>query len=159
MIRQAVAADAAAICAIWNRIIAETAITFTTIPKTVSEVEEMIASRGAAFLILENRKGFATYGPFRGGPGYAATVEHTILLAPEAQGKGAGRALMRALMDQAVRDEHHVMIAGISGANPAAMAFHSRLGFAQSAALPEVGRKDGTWLDLVLMHKILTPAS
>ena len=159
MIRPAVAADAAAICAIWNRIIAETTITFTTIPKTVSEVEKMIASRGSAFLILEDLKGFATYGPFRGGPGYVATVEHTILLAPEAQGKGAGRALMRALMDQAVRDGHHVMIAGISSANPAAMAFHERLGFAQSAALPEVGRKDGIWLDLILMHKILTPAS
>lgn len=153
MIRPATKTDAAWICDIWNDVIRNTHITFTTTEKTLAEVETLIEK--APVLVLPDRGGFATYGPFRGGPGYSATVEHTIQLAPHAQGQGLGTALLKALMAQASRDGHHVMVAGISGANPRAVAFHAALGFVEVGHMPEVGRKDGQWLDLVLMQKRL----
>ncbi|MEM8655678.1 MAG: N-acetyltransferase family protein [Pseudomonadota bacterium] len=145
--------DAGWIARLWNDVIAHTQITFTTRRKAVSEIETLIAQ--GTVLTLPDQGGFATYGPFRAGPGYAATTEHTIHLAPKARGRGQGRALLSALEDHLHAAGHHVMVAGISSANPGAVAFHRALGFTQVAHMPEVGRKDGVWLDLILMQKRL----
>lgn len=155
MIRKANPDDAPWIADIWNAVIAETLITFTTTPKSDVEVAQMIATRPV--LVLEGAHGFASYGPFRSGPGYAATVEHSVMLAPQARCKGQGRALLGALIQVAQQDAKHVMVAGISSANPEAVAFHAALGFTQVGHLPEVGHKAGQWLDLILMQKLLNP--
>jgi phosphinothricin acetyltransferase len=49
------------------------------------------------------------------------------------------------------------LIAGLSSANPGAVRFHERAGFALAGRLHEVGQKDGQWLDLVFMEKALRP--
>ena len=157
-IRQAVPKDAGAIAAIWNREISEGVSTFNSVEKSDAEVARMIAERGAAVLVAEDDRhliGFATYGSFRGGIGYAQSMEHTIYLDPAARGRGAGRALMRAIEQVARDDGVHVLIAGIGGENAAGIAFHSALGFEEVGRMPEVGRKFGRWMDLVLMQKIL----
>ena len=155
MIRPADATDAHWIAAVWNLVITDTLITFTTDLKSEDAIADLIAAQPV--LVLPDQAGFATYGPFRSGPGYARTVEHTIHLAPDAQGQGDGRRLMSALMDHARAAGHHVMVAGISGANLGAVRFHARLGFEKVAHMPEVGRKAGQWLDLILMQKRLPP--
>ncbi|WP_306005833.1 GNAT family N-acetyltransferase [Aquicoccus porphyridii] len=158
MIRPAAPGDAASIAAIWNHVIRDTTVTFTTEEKTEAGLIAMMAERAPGFIVAEEGgaiTGFATYGPFRGGPGYAHTRELTIQLAPEGRGRGLGRALMSALEEAARRDGIHVLMAGISGANPGSVAFHARLGFETCGTLREVGHKWGQWLDLVLMQKIL----
>ena len=45
--------------------------------------------------------------------------------------------------------------AGVSGENPAGVAFHTRIGYAEVVRLPKVGFKFGRWMDLVLMRKWL----
>ena len=62
---------------------------------------------------------------------------------------------MNAMEASAKADNMHVLVAGISSANPAAVAFHSAIGFTQVGLMPEVGFKWGQRLDLVLMQKIL----
>lgn len=158
ILRRAQLADAAAICAIHNPIIRETDITFTTRERTPDEVAAQIAERGAAFqvaLIDRQVAGFATYGAFRKGPGYAATREHSVLLADSARRRGVGRALMQRLEQVALGENVHVLVAGISADNPAAIAFHLSIGFDEVGRMPEVGRKGGQWRDLVLMQKVL----
>ena len=158
ILRPARANDAAAICAIHNPLIRDTLVTFTTVERTEEAVAADIAARGVLFQVAEGGDGllgFATCGTFRNGPGYAATMEHTVMLAPGARGQGVGRALMARLEDAARARGVHVLVGGISGANPAGLAFHARLGFTEAGRLPEVGCKQGQWLDLVLMQKIL----
>lgn len=157
-VRPAEPRDAAQVCAIWNEVIATTAATFTTELKTVDGVTADIAARGRAFLVAEvggEAVGFATFFPFRSGPGYRHTFEHSIQLAPQARGKGTGRALMAALEQVARERGGHSLWAGVSGENPGGLAFHARLGYAEVARLPEVGHKFGRWMDLVLMQKFL----
>lgn len=161
MIRDATAADAPGIAAIWNPVIRDTAITFNSAEKTDADIAAMIRDRqhaGHAFLVAEEAgtiTGFATYAQFRGGVGYARTMEHTILLAPQAQGQGTGRALMSAL-ERHARDAGAIsLFAGVSAENPAGRAFHARIGFTEVAILQRVGFKFGRAMDLVLMQKFL----
>ncbi|WP_299894899.1 GNAT family N-acetyltransferase [uncultured Ruegeria sp.] len=160
IIRPAMRADAPAIARITNAIIRESLITFTTDERSTTQITEDISARGTGFLVAEHDGqvvGFATYAQFRAGPGYAQTREHSIQLSPDARGKGVGRALMQALEKAARTDGLHVLVAGISSANPGAVAFHAALGFLQVGRMPEVGFKWGQRLDLVLMQKILSP--
>lgn len=161
MIRAATAADAAQIAIIWNGIIRDTLITFNPVEKTVADVAALIAQKdevGHGFLVAEVDgvvMGFATYGQFRGGQGYRHAAEHTIVLADEARGRGLGPRLMEALEDHARGAGMHTLFAGVSAENPAGVAFHKRIGFAELAVLTEVGRKWDRWIDLVLMQKRL----
>ena len=158
-IRHAAEGDASAIAALWNHVIRDTAITFTTAERTEAEVAALIAERPAFLLAEEDRGflGFATFAQFRAGPGYAHTMEHTILLAPGARGRGVGGRLMAALAEAARAAGAHMLVAGISGENAPALAFHAAQGFELTGRLPEVGRKFGRWHDLVLMQKRLAP--
>ena len=83
IIRPAHAVDAEAIAAIHNAVIQDTLVTFTTETRTVDSVATDISNRPGQYLVVEQNEqvvGFAAQGPFRGGPGYAHSREHTIHL-------------------------------------------------------------------------------
>ena len=161
MIRPADPRDFDQIMAFWNPMIRDTTVTFSSEEKTAASLADMIASRRAAaaeFLVAEEGGkvlGLATYAQFRGGNGYRHAMEHTVILAPEAQGRGLGRALMMALEGHARAAGCHVLVAGVSGENAAGLGFHRAIGFVETGRMPQVGRKFGRWLDLVLMQKTL----
>lgn len=160
-LRPALASDSAGICALWNPIIRDTFVTFNSIEKSEADVAAMIAQKqadGHGFWVAVNAQGvvgFATYGQFRGGVGYAHAMEHTIALHASIYGRGVGRGLIKTLEDHARSQGVHCMIAGVSAVNQAGVAFHAALGYATIATVPEVGRKAGRWLDLILMQKLL----
>ena len=160
-IRPAAPTDAKAICTIWNPQIRDTLVTFNSVEKTAEDVSRMIDDRRAAggeFFVAEQGGdvvGFATYGQFRGGVGYARTMEHTVILTETAGGKGIGRALLLAVEDHARQAGVHSMFAGVSSENPGGVAFHTALGYTEVAVLPEVGFKFARWMDLHLMQKLL----
>ena len=161
-IRPAGLEDIQAILDIWNPVLRDDLATFNPVEKTPEDIADMIAQKSQAGhpllvgLVAGQVAGFATYGAFRNGMGYAHTMEHTIYLAPSAQGRGLGRALMQALETMARGAGVHSLFAGISAANSEGQAFHTAMGYTQVATLKEVGRKKGVWLDLVLMQKFLT---
>ena len=159
IVRAAVAADADAICGIVNPVIRDTTISFNSIERTPEDIVQAIASV-PCYLVAEDADtviGFASYDQFRKGIGYARAMEHTIVLAEAARGKGAGRALMAALCDHARAAGVGSLWAGVSGENPDGVAFHARVGFETVATLPKVGFKFGRWMDLVLMRQWLDP--
>lgn len=154
-IRPAVPEDAVAVAAIQNPIIRESAITFNPRERTSDEIVEAIGLLPCFLVAEESGKivGFASYDQFRKGLGYSRTMEHTIVLGPDAWGRGIGRALMSALESHARSAGVGSLWAGVSGENPAGVAFHAGIGFEEVARLPKVGYKFGRWMDLVLMRK------
>lgn len=154
MIRAAKAADAAWICEIWNDVIRQTTATFTTQEKSTAEVEDLIAERQDAFLV-DGGMGFATYGMFRGGPGYADVREHSIYLNNAARGQGRGRALLSDLERRAAARGVRFFVGAISGENDQAVRFHRSCGYSLVGRMPELGQKWDRRLDLVLVQKNL----
>ncbi len=157
-IRAACAQDATAVAMIWNFEIRDGVSTFNSVEKMPTEVQTLIADRKSTFLVAEHEGqvvGFATYSQFRGGVGYARTMEHTIYLSEAVRGLGLGRQLMQRLQDHARSQQVHCLIAGIGAENHDGIAFHAALGFVETGRLPKVGRKFSRWMDLVLMQKNL----
>ena len=160
-LRPALPEDIPAIMAFWNSMIRNSTITFASAEKTHEGLARMIAERRAAgreFLVAVKDGavlGLASYDQFRGGDGYVHCMKHTIILAPAAQGLGIGRALIAAIEDHARKGGAHVMVAAISGENAAGVGFHRAVGYVETGRMPQLGRKFGRWLDLVLMQKTL----
>ena len=158
-IRAANLEDAAAVAGIMNQVIRDTTISFKPKELTQTEVQTQITNAPAFFIAEQNEHaiGFATYDQFRKGPGYARTMEHSVMLGPDARGRGVGRALMNAIEAHARDAGIGSLWAGISSENSKGIGFHLSLGFEEVARLPKVGFKFGRWLDLVLMRKWLEP--
>ena len=160
-IRRAQSSDAQAIVALWNPIIDKTAFTFTSELKTAIGIKQQIETchrEGRAYFVAVGRHGilgFCTYFQFRNGPGYARTMEHTIILGDRARGQGVGRQLMQSLFKYAHATGVHSLWAGVSAENPAGIAFHEAIGFSKVTVLPKVGWKFNRWMDLVLLQKFL----
>ena len=156
MIRPFTDADIDPALALWNHIIAETTITFTTAPKTHADLAvlttsptALTATEGDAF------QGFAFTQPFRSGPGYAHVAELTIYMEPGARGTGTAARLLAALETRAVEAGLAILVAAISGENIPARRFFTAQDYAQTALMPGLGRKFGRDLDLVLQQKAL----
>jgi L-amino acid N-acyltransferase YncA len=155
MIRPATADDASRIATLWNQIIRDTTITFTTQLKTSEQIAQMIANSPVFVAEDAGFGGFASYAQFRDGPGYARTMEHSIHLTRGARGKGFGRALLNKVEAHAKSGGAHSMIAGISAENGSALAFHLALGYRETGRLPQAGWKFERWIDLVFVQKFL----
>jgi len=161
VIRPARPEDAGQIAAFWNPLIRDTAVTFYPLERSVEEIAASVAEKaraGHGFFVAETLGrvvGFANYGQFRNGPGYARTMEHTIIIDPQAHGRGVGRGLIGAVEDHARARGARMMIAGISGENLDGIGFHARVGYVEIARLEGVGWKFGRAMDLVLMRKTL----
>ncbi|EJZ21025.1 GNAT family N-acetyltransferase [Rhizobium sp. Pop5] len=99
--------------------------------------------------------GYAYASPFRTRPAYRWMVEDSIYLAPEARGRGIGKALMAALIDRCTALGFRQMVAVIGGASPASIALHLKAGFVEVGLMKGTGYKHGRWLDTMLMQRAL----
>jgi phosphinothricin acetyltransferase len=109
----------------------------------------LVAAEGGRVL------GYASYGPFRAFDGYRLTVEHSVYVAESARRRGVASALLVAIEAEARRAGMHVIVGGIAADNEPSLRLHRKLGYVETARMPEVGQKFGRWLDLVFMQKVL----
>lgn len=150
--------DLPAILRITNHAIAHTDALWISTPFTLEQRQKWVSDRLAQgfpvfVAVSENGDvcGYASYGAFRAFEGYAKTIEHSVYVDVEHQGRGLGRMLLARLIDHARQAGFHVMVAGITAGNEASVTLHRQFGFQNSGILPQVGRKGGRWLDLLFM--------
>jgi len=99
--------------------------------------------------------GYAAYGTFREKAGWALTAEHSIYLTSAAKGRGIGTLLLSQLVDAATARGIHVLLGVLSADNEASLRLHEKLGFVETARMPQVGKKFGRWLDAVVVQRVL----
>lgn len=161
VIREATAADLEAVRAIYNQAVRETTSTWDHQERSAADHQhwyDVKHDAGFPLLVAEDAGeviGYASYGLFRPHSGYAHTMEHSVYVRPDRHRAGLGRALLEQLIGLARERGVHALIGGLSADNVASLALHTRLGFAEVARMPEVGRKFDRWLDLVLVELVL----
>jgi len=99
--------------------------------------------------------GFASYGTFRAWPAYKYSVEHSIYVHHEHRGQGLGKKLLLAIIDEAKKQQKHVLIGGIDSSNLGSIALHEKHGFKKVGELPQIGFKFGRWLDMAFYQLTL----
>ena len=160
-VRPAKFSDSTEIVEIWNPYIKKTFVTFNASEKTQEEVWKLVNDRrnnGHEFWVaVQDDKiiGFASYDQLRAGVGYKYSMEHTIIVSEKHKSLGVGKNLMGTLCGHAKNRGINSMWAGVSSLNVPAIKFHEGLDFKIVARLPEVGYKFDTFVDLVLMRKLL----
>ncbi len=99
--------------------------------------------------------GYGSYGLYRPAiPGFDCTVEHSVYVAPDAQGRGVGKKLLNALIKRAEADTRlKNMVAAIDAENDISIRLHAGLGFVERGRLPKIAIKHGLPRDLVLMTR------
>jgi L-amino acid N-acyltransferase YncA len=160
-IRDAVEADLPALLEIFNDVVATSTAIYMDAPTTLEERAQWRRGRiagGFPVIVSEDESGvtgYASFGEFRGRPGYRFTVEHSVYVRDDRRGSGIGVVLMEHLLTRAKAQKLHVMIAGVDAENKASIRFHERLGFERVAHFKQVGYKFGRWLDLVFLQRTL----
>ncbi len=161
-VRLAEQRDASAIAEIYNAEVTTGVATFDLVPRTLEEQSEWLRARSGAHPCVVSEDddgtitGWACLSAYRSRPAYATSVENSVYVHPDHQGRGVGNLLLCELVQLA--DEHgfHAVFARVAGSNPASVALHARHGFETIGVEREVGRKFGKWLDVTVMQR-LTP--
>ena len=165
-LRPAETGDLEAVQAIYAHHVLNGLGTFEEVPPTLAEMAERhaaVRARGLPWLVAEEDAavvGYAYAGPFRTRAAYRYTVEDSVYVAEEARGRGAGKALLLALIEECEQLglRQMVGIIGDSG-NEASMALHRACGFELMGVMPGVGWKFGRWVDVVWTQRALGPGA
>lgn len=161
LIRRATRADLEAITGIYNEVISNSDAIYREEPVPVSERMEWFEAKvrdGYPVLVAceaDQAVGYGVFGNFRFGEGYNHTVEHSVHVRSDKRGQGIGKAILAELIRIATAENRHVMVAAIDSKNLGSISLHAQFDFIESARMPEVAKKNGSALTLVLMQKIL----
>ena len=162
LIRPSQDKDVAAITAIYRHHVLHGTGTFEIDPPSEADMASRradVLAKGLPYLVAEDNGrvlGFAYCNWFKPRPAYRFSAEDSIYVAPQAHGKGVGRALLNALCEQAEAAGVRKMLAVIGdSANAGSIGVHRALGFTDVGVIRSCGWKFDRWLDVVLMEKTL----
>ena len=127
--------------------------TFTTEPPTWATWDaghlptgRLVAADAAGLLL-----GWVALSPVSGRCVYAGVAEVSVYVA--AQGRGVGRALMRALVTESEQDGLWTLQAGIFPENLASVRLHEAVGFRLVGRRERIGQLRGVWHDTLLLER------
>ena len=164
MIRIATEADVPQMLAIYAPYILTTTYTFEYTIPTEEEFLRRFRDITARFpwLVWEEKGkilGYA-YGsaPFERAA-YSWCAEDSVYLCPEAQGRGIGKRLCRALEKILTFQGFRQVYAIITSENQTSLEFHKKLGYTPCGHFPKCGYKFGRWLEVTwLFSELPQPA-
>jgi phosphinothricin acetyltransferase len=160
-IRRAVLTDVGGITEVYNEAIHTTVATFDTETKTYESQKEWFLKHGPRSPVLvaveaESVVGWASLSEWSDRCAYSDTAEVSVYVLEKHRGKGLGRQLLQAILDEGKKAELHTVIARIAEGNEGSVELHKSLGFEVVGTMREVGRKFGKLLDVEILQKIFS---
>ena len=168
--RLATVDDAAAIRDIYNLEVTTSIVTFDLVPRSLDDQRRWLSDRSGAHAVIVAEQmvdrsdgtgarpvvvGYAALSPYRVRPAYSTSVEDSVYVHRDHQGKGVGKRLLADLLDVAMAHGFHSVFARIVDGHGASIALHQALDFEHVGTEREVGRKFNRWLDVVIMQRLL----
>ncbi|MGE5513078.1 MAG: N-acetyltransferase family protein [Bacteroidota bacterium] len=139
---------------------------FEEVPPTVEDMagrRRDVLAKGLPYIVAESGGkllGYAYANHYRTRSAYRFTLENSVYLDQAAVGRGIGRKLLDAVIEECAALGYRQMIAVIGdSAHKASITLHERAGFKVIGVLPAVGFKFGRWVDSVLMQRALGPGA
>jgi phosphinothricin acetyltransferase len=156
--RPATLADAGSIAEIYNQGIADRIATFETEPRTAEQIEEWLTGRNLMMVaeIGETEVvAFAASFPYSARPCYAGIGEFSVYVRRDYRRRGAGRAVLAALIEAAAALGMHKLTSRVFPENAASCALLKGLGFEEIGIHRRHGRSDGGRRDCVIVERLL----
>ena len=152
--RSATLADAAAIAAIYNEGIADRIATFETEPRSAAQI-----TGGQLVIVGETEEtgpvAFAALFPYSDRACYSGIGEFSVYVRRDYRGRGAGRAVLAAMMEAAIFAGMHKLTSRVFTENIASRALLKGLGFDEIGIHRRHGQLDGVWRDCVIVERLL----
>jgi len=164
VVRDAVAADAAAICRIYNEGIEDRVATLETELRTPAERAEWLAARGPRHPVIvatdtapgeRGPRGWASLNRFNPRPAYDHVADLSVYVERASRGRGVGHVLLEALVERARALGYHKLVLAAFPTNKPGLALYRRTGFTEVGVYREQGWLDGGWVDVVVMERLL----
>ncbi len=158
-VRRATAADADAICTIYNQGIEDRA-TLETELRTPEERRRWLAARGPRHPVIVASTnghviGWGSLNTFNPRKAYDHVADLSVYVERGERGKGVGRRLLERLVEMARELGYHKMVLAAFPSSQAGVALYTRLGFTRVGIYREQGLLDGRWVDVLIMEKLL----
>ena len=159
-IRRAEPSDVPEITAIYNEAILTTVATFDTELKTVEERTQWLQAhdeRHPVIVALVDGRvvGWSSLTRWSERTAYDDTAETSFYVHSTHRGRGIGRMLKEAIIEEARRLKFHTIIARVAEGSNESIHLNESVGFAHVGTLKEVGRKFGRILDVHIYQKLL----
>jgi L-amino acid N-acyltransferase YncA len=163
-VRAAQPDDIAAIHPIYAHHVANGLASFEEEPPSAEELRrryDEVTGRGLPYVVAEFGGMVGGYGYcslYRSRSAYRYSLEDSVYVRPDMQGRGVGAALLAELIRRCEALDYRQLIAVIGdSANTASIALHASLGFLRVGTLRSAGFKFGRWVDSVIMQRPLGP--
>ena len=151
-IRPATPDDAEGLSRVYAPHVTDSVASFETAAPDAEEMRRrMLAAPRLPWLVAVRARGVVGYcyaSAHRTRAAYRWSVDCSVYLEADEQGRGTGRALYEELLPLLRELGYVTACAGIALPNPASVALHERLGFTPVGVYRAVGFKDGAWRDV-----------
>jgi L-amino acid N-acyltransferase len=83
------------------------------------------------------------------------SVESSVYIHKDHRGKGMGKILLNKVIEVGSNTGIHTIVARILEGNPGSIKIHEELGFEHIGIMKDIGKKNGKYLDLFMMQKMI----
>ena len=161
-LRPAVPGDAPAIAEIYNAGIRARTATFETRERSPADIGSWFGNERFPVLVAEVDgavAGWVAASAYRSRECYTGIAEFSVYVAPAAQGRGVGDALMREFLAALEGAGYWKVLARVFPENVASRALCRRQGFREVGIYERHARLDGVWRDVLIVERLLGEAA
>ena len=163
-IRKMTIDDIGAVTEIYNEAILSTTATFDIEPNSPEDRKRWFSEHGPKHPVIVSEiegdvVGWASLSRWSDRGAYEGTAEVSVYVDGTNRGKGVGKSLLSAIVEEGRKAGFHTLTARIVAGNDTSVKLVKSLGFFKIGTLREVGYKFGKYHDVIYLQKIFNPKS